>query len=89
MEKEKQKMEKENQKMDEYIYIRTQKYYEDDKIIKLGETNDLYGRHMTYKTGEYYPGHFIFICKVENSKMVEKKLKRHLKSIGYHCFEDG
>jgi len=72
-----------------YIYIRTQRYYENEKIIKLGKTTDLYQRDMVYKTGEYYRGRYILICKLEEVSKVERILQRYLKGLGYHCMENG
>lgn len=66
-----------------YIYTRTNKYYESDNVVKLGETHNTKDRNNTYITGEYYPGWYIQVFEILNktSSYVEKELQQEFKSL--------
>lgn len=52
-----------------FLYVRkihyiTKKY----KVVKVGITNNIYERECTYKTGEYIPGYFSNLYKINYNR---------------------
>lgn len=75
-----------------YIYIRTHKYYENDKICKLGRTKNIPDRDNQYATGEYKRGRFELVIEILKDQLyddiyVEKILEKYFKN--YHLKKDG
>lgn len=68
----------------EFIYVRTNKFYEVLKLCKLGKTKDLIGRDNSYSTGEPIKGNYILVLKVNDSTKVESLLKKHFKSDNFN-----
>lgn len=75
-----------------YIYIRKHKYYEKDKICKLGRTRNITDRDNCYATSEYIRGEFVMIIEIlgnqeYDDKYTEKKIQNYFRK--YHKKMDG
>jgi superfamily II DNA or RNA helicase len=75
-----------------FVYVRQHKYYENDKICKLGKSKNIPDRDNSYATGEYRRGKFGLVIEILNDQLfndtyVEKLLQRYFKN--YHSKIDG
>ena len=75
-----------------YIYIRQHKYYEKDRICKLGKTKNIYERDNVYATGEYFRGYYRLVIEILDDQKyddnyVEKLLNRYFRN--YHTKRNG
>ena len=72
-----------------YVYFRTNKWYIQESVIKMGVTECCYNRNSTYKTGEVELGEYICIIKVplEKLKIIDLCLKRYFKK--YNIYKGG
>jgi hypothetical protein len=69
--------------MNEYgfIYVRDSIQYQRDNVYKIGITQDLLHREITYKTSEYNKGWFILAIQIPSELLhdIDMKLKSQLK----------
>lgn len=66
-----------------YIYLRLNLWFIQKNIVKLGETENVNDRNSTYITYEPERGEFIKIFEVDDSKLVEYKLKSWFSKYNY------
>lgn len=73
-----------------YLYIRVLYLItEIDKVVKIGITDNFIERESTYKTGEYIPGYFSHLYKINYNgkrKHFDKKLKELTKKYNKICY---
>ena len=69
-----------------YVYFRTNKWYIQESVVKMGITECCYNRNSTYKTGEVEPGEYICIIRVplEKLKIIDLCLKRYFKKFNIY-----
>ena len=73
-------------KMNSYIYIRTNKYWDMDNVYKLGMSANTTDRERPYITCEPVKGRFIQVVQVKSTDVenIEKKLQRYFTAQGLH-----
>jgi hypothetical protein len=71
----------------EYIYIRTNEYWNFYNAVKLGKTISIPDRETTYKTGEIRVGYYVMVICVNVNDKVEALLQKHFKE--YQIKYDG
>lgn len=57
-----------------YIYLRTNEAFDKYDAFHLGKTHNLHDADLEYKSNEIRRGKFIFVIKLENYELIEKKI---------------
>jgi len=74
-----------------YLYFREHESYNIHKAGKLGISDCISNRDITYATGEIIRGIFKLVIEINYDKMqfLEKLLQNYFKSLGYHIYING
>lgn len=72
-----------------YIYLRDNKWFQHENIIKLGVSKDIINRGSVYITSEFIRGKYILVIEIPHEILhdIDIKMKRHFKP--YHVYKDG
>ena len=74
-----------------YIYIRTNEYWNNYDVYKLGKTCNIIDREQTYITSEIKRGNYVMIIEIELKILdeIEKNLQKYFKELNLQIKYDG
>lgn len=72
-----------------FVYVRENKWYKNEKVVKVGVTSFLKDRENTYITGEYEKGNYILVIEVPTNKinLIDRLTKSYFKK--YNIYNGG
>lgn len=72
-----------------YIYLRDNRWFTMENVIKMGVSQDIKNRNTTYITSEPIPGEFIYVIEIPIDKLplIDRCLKNYFKR--HHTYKRG